>query len=323
MSSTPREMLTSPAISATDRLGFTLFMAVALHAVIILGSSFISSPTTPPVQTLEITLAQHIVEKPPEKIDFLAQANQLASGTIEEKRLPSTTELSTFQDTKIRTQSALPAPPVDKPELTPEPTHMVKPAQENPVVDKGNSHQTDKIKRKVVTTVKEKKKKNITKPRKAAAISSQPKAGQSTSLLAKSLEIANLQAQIKMQQEQFSQRPKTRRLTSVSTTVHEDAIYLDNWRKHIERIGNLNYPEEARRQKLYGTLRVLVAILPDGSLKNVEITQSSGSTTLDEAAIRIVKLAAPFQPFSVEMRKTTDVLEIIRSWKFEKTTQLY
>jgi protein TonB len=319
VSGTTQSMLTSPAISATDRLGFTLFMAVALHAVIILGSSFISSPTPPPVQTLEITLTQHIIEKPPEKIDFLAQANQLASGTIEEKRLPSTTERSTFQDTKIRTQSALPTPAADKPEPTP----IINRAQETPVVDKGDSNQTDKIKRKVVTTVKEKQKKSITKPRKAESVSSQPKAGQSTSLLAKSLEIANLQAQIKMQQEQFAQRPKTRRLTSVSTTVHEDAVYLDNWRRHIERIGNLNYPEEARRQKLYGTLRVLVAILPDGSLKNVEITQSSGSKTLDEAAVRIVKLAAPFQPFSVEMRKTTDVLEIIRSWKFEKTTQLY
>jgi protein TonB len=67
----------------------------------------------------------------------------------------------------------------------------------------------------------------------------------------------------------------------------------------------------------------LVSIKPDGSLKSVEILKSSGYKTLDDAAIRIVRLAAPFQPFSVEMRKNTDILEIIRTWKFEKTTHLY
>jgi protein TonB len=310
----------SPIVSATDRLGFTLFMAIALHAVFILGSSFISPSSTPAVQTLEITLAQYAVEKPPEKTDFLAQANQLASGTVEEKRLPSTTERSTFQDNKIRNQSARPTQPTKKPEPSPTVNNVV----EKPITDKGDSNQAAKSKRKVVTTTAEKKKKKAaTKPRKSKPTVSQLRTGQSTSLLAKSLEIANLQAQIKMQQEQFAKRPKTRRLSSVSTTIHEDAIYLDNWRRRIEMIGNMNYPEEARRQKLYGTLRVLVAILPDGGLKSIEITQSSGSKTLDDAAIRIVKLASPFQPFSTEMRKNTDVLEIIRSWKFEKTTQLY
>ncbi|SFF85203.1 energy transducer TonB [Neptunomonas qingdaonensis] len=309
----------TPTVSATDRLGFTLFMAVALHAVFILGSSFVSTPSAPPLQTLEITLAQYAVEKPPEKTDFLAQANQLASGTVEEKRLPSTTERSAFQDDKISNQSAPPVQPANKPEPTP----IANKAQKKPVADKGEASQTDIAKRAVVTTTAEKKKKVSTKPRKTESAPSQPKAGHSTSLLAKSLEIANLQAQIKMQQEQFAQRPKTRRLTSVSTTMHEDAIYLDNWRRRIEMVGNMNYPEEARRQKIYGTLRVLVAIYPDGGLKSVEITQSSGSKTLDDAAIRIVKLASPFQPFSVEMRKSTDVLEIIRSWKFEKNTHLY
>lgn len=309
----------TPIISATDRLGFTLFMAVALHAVFILGSSFINLPSTPSVQTLEITLAQYAAEKPPEKTDFLAQANQLGSGTLNDKHLPSTTERSTFQDDKIRNQSATPVKSTNQPDNTP----IERPANKQLSANQGNSSQTNLEKSKVVTTTAEKKAKASTKPRETEAALSKPKMGQSTSLLAKSLEIANLQAQIKMQQEQFAKRPKTRRLTSASTTIHEDAIYLDNWRRRIEMIGNMNYPEEARRQKIYGTLRVLVAIYPDGGLKSVEITQSSGNKTLDDAAIRIVKLASPFQPFSVEMRKKTDVLEIIRSWKFEKTTQLY
>lgn len=318
MSSVSQPYIDTPTVTPIDRLGFTLFMAVALHAVIILGSNFVTEKPKPLSQTLEITLAQYKAEKAPEKPDFLAQVSQEGSGTVEEKRLLSTTEMSTFQDTKIRDQAAQAPTPVQAPSPKPTPEPVVETPTEKVVVKK-----TQEVERKVVATSKPQKTKAPEKTQKSTAAKAQPSAGQSTSLLARSLEIANLQAQIKMQQEQFSKRPKTRRLTSVSTAAHEDAIYLDNWRRRIEMIGNLNYPQEARKNSLYGTLRVLVAIYPDGSLKNVEILQSSGVKTLDEAAIRIVQLAAPFQPFSVEMRKSTDVLEIIRTWKFEKTTHVY
>ncbi len=318
MSSVSPTFAETPAVTPIDRLGFTLFMAVALHAVVILGSNFVTEKPKPLSQTLEITLAQYKSEKAPEKADFLAQQNQQGSGTVEEKRLLSTTEASTFQDTEIHDQAAQAPTPVETPAPNPTPEPVVEKPTSKVVVK--NKQEID---RKVVTTTKPQKIKTPEKTKKTTEAKAQPSAGQSTSLLARSLEIANLQAQIKMQQEQFSKRPKTRRLTSVSTAAHEDAIYLDNWRRRIEMIGNLNYPQEARKNSLYGTLRVLVAIYPDGSLKNVEILQSSGVKTLDDAAVRIVQLAAPFQPFSVEMRKSTDVLEIIRTWKFEKTTHVY
>jgi len=309
---------TSKSITPVDRLGFTLFMAVALHAVAIMGSSFVNTQKAPPIRTLEITLAQQPTETKPKEADFLAQANQEGSGTLEEKRLLSTTEKSIFQDDKIRDQAALPTPQIE------EPTPLTSEQPKAVISDKdGSAERTEKTPRKVVTTTEKKKTQRSPKPKKTEATKSQPKSGQSSALLAQSLEIANLQAQLKMQQEQFAKRPRIRRLTSVSTTIHEDAIYLDNWRRRVEMIGNLNYPEDARKNKLYGTLRVLVSIKPDGSLKNVEILKSSGHKTLDDAAVRIVRLAAPFQPFSVEMRKNTDILEIIRTWKFEKTTHLY
>lgn len=293
-------------------------MAVALHAVVIMGSTFVNTQKTPPIKTLEITLAQQPTETEPKQADFLAQANQEGSGTLEEKRLLSTTEKSVFQDDKIRDQAALPTPQAE------EPTPLTSEQPKEVISDRdGSAERTEKTPRKVVTTTEKTKTQSSPKPKKTEAAKSQPKSGQSSSLLARSLEIANLQAQLKMQQEQFAKRPKVRRLTSVSTTIHEDAIYLDNWRRRVEMIGNLNYPEDARKNKLYGTLRVLVSIKPDGSLKSVEILKSSGYKTLDDAAIRIVRLAAPFQPFSVEMRKNTDILEIIRTWKFEKTTHLY
>lgn len=312
--------LDTPAqISATDRLGFTLFMAVALHAVVILGSSFIDESAPVPVQSLEITLAQYESKNAPEKADFLAQSNQEGSGTSEERRLLSTTEQSVFQDQKIRNQSAQPT--LDSADPVPIPPQAL--PKEVDRESQGESRSTQKVKRKVVSTYIAKKDQVDKKFREVETSSTQSMTGQSTSLMARSLEIANLQAQIRLQQEELSRRPKTRRLTSASTAQYDDAIYLNNWRERIENIGNMNYPEEARRKQLYGTLRMMVAILPDGSIQNIEILKSSGYKVLDDAAIRIVRLAAPFQPFNVEMRKSTDVLEIIRTWKFEKTAQVY
>lgn len=319
MTNTGYPLETSTQISATDRLGFTLFMAVALHAIIILGSSFVDESATVPVQSLEITLAQYKSEKAPEKADFLAQSNQEGSGTSEDRKLLSTTEQSNFQDKKIRNQAALPTPEAVDPIPVP-PKAVPRQVERN---SQGQSQSTQQVKRNVVSTKIEKKIQVEKKSIEVHTSSAQATPGQSTALLARSLEIANLQAQIRLQQEELSKRPKTRRLSSASTTQYDDAIYLNNWRERIESIGNMNYPEEARRKQLYGTLRMMVAILPDGSIKEIEILKSSGYKVLDDAAIRIVRLAAPFQPFNIEMRKSTDVLEIIRTWKFEKTAQLY
>lgn len=305
-------------VSAVDRLGFTLFMAVALHAMVIMGAGFVSLPKQQPMKTLEITLAHQPSQTPVEDPDFLAQAAQQGSGQAKEKKLTATTEQSTFQDDKIQDQSAQPAPPTDLP--LPVPVSPASPATNN---DQQETRKPQQASRQVVSTTDKSKERTSQPAQKTSAQPQQPASGNAQSLMARSLEIANLQAQIRLQQEQLAKRPRVRRLTSISTGIHKDAIYLDNWRRRIEMVGNLNYPEEAKRRKLYGTLRVMVAIKPDGSLKDIEILQSSGHPVLDDAAIRIVRLAAPFQPFSVEMRKDTDILEIIRTWKFEKTAQVY
>ncbi|WP_372765015.1 energy transducer TonB, partial [Litorivivens sp.] len=93
-----------------------------------------------------------------------------------------------------------------------------------------------------------------------------------------------------------------------------------HWRTEVETIGNNNYPDQAKRLGLEGSLRLMVALLPDGSIDKVEILQKSGHPLLDSAAIRIVRLAAPFAPFPPELRREVDVLEIIRTWRFEQST---
>ncbi len=142
--------------------------------------------------------------------------------------------------------------------------------------------------------------------------------GSAPSLMAQSLEIASLEARLDLHQQQNANRPKVRRLYSASTRQSYDAAYLDSWRRKVERVGNLNYPEEAHQRGLYGSLRLLVVIQPDGSLKRVEILKSSGHTLLDDAAKRIVHMSAPFAPFPPELRKQADLVEIIRTWRFEK-----
>ena len=111
-------------------------------------------------------------------------------------------------------------------------------------------------------------------------------------------------------------------LTAASTQRSEDALYLDGWRRRIEAIGNLNYPDAAKRQKLYGSLRLLVSILPNGSIQKTEILQSSGHVILDQAALDIVMLASPYEPFPPELSKQADVVEIIRTWRFHEGNAL-
>jgi protein TonB len=127
-------------------------------------------------------------------------------------------------------------------------------------------------------------------------------------------EIASLEARIARERQALAKAPRVKRLTSVSTKTADEAAYLNMWRQKVERIGNANYPPG----DLHGNLRMLVVIRWDGKLKDIRILESSGQHALDEAALRIVRIASPFQDFPVEMRKKYDELEIIRTWKFSR-----
>ena len=111
---------------------------------------------------------------------------------------------------------------------------------------------------------------------------------------------------------------RVRRIDAAAPETVTDAYYLDAWRRKVERIGQLNYPQEARQRQLYGTLRLLVSIEPDGALRDVRLLASSGHDVLDEAALGIVRLAAPFAPLPPAMQEL-DLLEIDRTWRFQRT----
>ena len=289
-----------PRLAATinpgDRLSFTIFMAAALHAALILSVTFTYVTNKPLVHTMAVTLAKQHSKRRPERADFLAQFNQIGSGTMEDKARTSTTTEAQFQDTERRE------------------------AGQN--LQQRASYKTVEHKQTTITTTNMTAY-NITADSEATEIAQQKtKFENKKSLQARALEIASLEARIDQQRQIYAKSPRIRRLTSLSTASRADAFYLNSWRRKIESIGNLNYPQEARKDKLYGSLRLMVAILADGSLKEVELLDSSGHKVLDDAAIRIVRLSAPYAPFPDELRKSTDVLEIIRTWQFKKNSSL-
>jgi protein TonB len=131
-------------------------------------------------------------------------------------------------------------------------------------------------------------------------------------------ELADLEAELDEQSRNYARMPRVRRLTSVATRHSADAAYLLDWRRRVEAVGNKYYPEASVRYGIYGNLRLLVAIRADGSLVDIKVLSSSGYAVLDEAAIKIVRMAAPYAPFPAELRATTDQLEIIRTWQFQE-----
>lgn len=281
-------------VRPADRLGFTLFLAAVLHAALILGLGFTFTEPGQISKTLEITVSTFKSDEKPKEADFLAQDNQQGSGTLDKKAAPTTNEQAPFQDTEVRkvTPAAAPPPPAAKPQ-TPKAAVTTKAPQ----------------------TQKAPAKREETKPTPPAQTAPSFDSAQLSS------EIASLEAELADEVQQYAKRPKIHRLNAASTMRDKGAWYKDEWRKKVERVGNLNYPDDARRQQIHGSLRLLVSINRDGSLYEVQVLESSGHQVLDQAAMRIVRLAAPYAPFTGDLADI-DRLEIIRTWRFERGDRL-
>ncbi|AAY95019.2 energy transducer TonB [Pseudomonas protegens] len=286
--------LAHSGVRAADRLGFTLFLAALLHLALILGLGFSFAEPKAISKTLEITLATFKSETKPKKADFLAQDNQQGSGTLDKKAIPKTTEVAPFQDNSVKKVTP---PPSVKPEVK------------------------DTAPKAAVATTAPKPKKTVTQ-REEVKKDPTPKAPTPTFDSSQlSSEISSLEAELANEQQLYAKRPRIHRLSAASTMRDKGAWYKDEWRKKVERIGNLNYPEEARRKQIYGNLRLMVSINRDGSLYEVLVLESSGQPLLDQAAQRIVRLAAPFAPFTGDL-SDIDRLEIIRTWRFARGDKL-
>ncbi len=278
-----------PKISENDRLSFAVFLAVAFHAMLFIGIVFTlpdknSQKATP---TMQVVLAQyHAVEKP-EKADFKGQDNQQGGGDKDVLQTPTTTELAQIPDPS-RQASISTAEAAAVQEIKPQPDLLTGIADTQIFIQE----QIDSEKQ-----------------------GDQPLMDTAT-LIQKSYQLAGLTAQLDDSHQLAS---KNLRKRQVSAAIHRatDALYLDTWRRRIEEVGNRYYPEQAKRKKLYGDLILKVSVNADGTIRDINVMESSGHKILDDAAISIVRRAAPFAPFDETLKKDTDVLEIVRLWQFQ------
>ena len=273
-----------------DQLGFFLFIAFSLHLMFILGVGFAALPENTATPQLEVTLSQYRSEKTPEEARFIAQSNQEGSGTLAERAELTTRKQADFSDNRIRETAAVAQLRTPRPQSQ---------------------------RRTLVATIDDTID-QVMQRREEPEPLPVPAEGLDPEIRKLNETIASLEARLDRQQQAYAERPRVRRLTSLSARAAVDAAYLHSWRTRVEAIGNRYYPVASSRYGIYGDLRLMVAIRHDGSISNIEILSSSGHAVLDEAAIRIVRMAAPFDPFPPELRATTDMLEIIRTWKFRQ-----
>ncbi len=269
------------------RLGPFLIAALAVHvlALFLVGFAWRDHPQGEPPPAFDVTLVNTRSQEAPEAADYLAQATQAGGGNTEEKVRPTTP-----------TPAVMPRPQPVESAVSP-PSDPVAPRR----VAEARLLTGDAGRKTVHATLEEGER--------------EERQVEVARILSRSKEIASLEMELGEAIAAYSRQPRERFITA-ATREYKYAAYLDAWRRKVEQVGNLNYPEEARRRGLSGELILDVALNPDGSVREVSVVRSSGSPVLDQAAMRIVRLAAPFAPFPESIRKETDVLHITRTWRF-------
>lgn len=273
-------------VSPADRLIFTLVVMLILHGFVLLGVTFTvnTGEGSPAVQEITVSL---MPGERPEETDFIAADDQTGSGD------------------DVR------AEPLSSPQEAEFPANRVQPVMPEPLaVLAARSEQRLPL----VATSGES---GWSLPAEDATVSVSEAESPLDLTQLTTADIATLRAMLEERQQQYAERPRVRTLTAVSARAALEADYILDWQQAVERIGNANYPRSARADRLSGDVRLLTRINPDGSLQEVRLLDSSGHNVLDQAAQTIIELAAPFPPFPQAMRASFDVLEVIRTLRFE------
>ena len=274
-----------PVIGESTRLGATMVLSVLLHAMVILGIGFAVEDAAPVMPTLDVILTQTKSALTPAQADFLAQAANQGGGEHDKSTRPTAPQVGPLPQPidglaprQLRAQTPAPSPPPDA-----------------RVISSTNARETMPS----------------PQPRQEIEVTPLPP-GQEK--IDRDIEMARLAAEIQLRSQQYAKRPK-RKFVSASTREYAWAQYLRGWVDRVERVGNLNYPDEARRRRIGGLVVISVAVRRDGSVENTRIVQSSNIPMLDNAALRIVKLSEPFAPLP-RTQDDPDVLHVTRTWQF-------
>lgn len=275
---------------SADRIGVTLLFSIIVHAVLILGLGFELAKPKPSLPALDVTLLTTANAQAPDRADFLAQADNSGGGDTDKARRPSA-------------QFSGPLP-TDTQGIAPVPLQPAAPAPTEahaPRVLAANAT----AERQVASTPERRQQTRI-EPR------------QSATPIDRQLEMARLAQEVRNEEQAYAKRPR-KKFISANTREYAYAAYMKAWVNRIERVGNLNYPDEARRRRLHGQLVLTVGLARDGRVKSIDVIQSSGRRVLDDAAIRIVHLSAPFPPIPHGRdigKDKIDELYITRTWQF-------
>lgn len=274
-----------PAIGEDQRLVATVVLSLLLHALVILGIGFALKEAAPVVPMLDVILTQTRTPLSPKQADFLAQANNQGGGEDDKARRPRDPQPGTVPQNEtgtapqtVRAQSPAPSPPPEA---------------------------------RVVTTTQAEDR--LPQPnRKPQPLPDPLRTGDRK--IEHDMAMARLAAEIHLRSSRYAKRP-SRKFVSASTQEYVWATYLRAWVDRAERVGNLNYPDEARRRKLSGTVVINIGIRRNGTIERADVVQSSGIPLLDESALRIARLAEPYPPLP-KTQENPDILNVVRTWRF-------
>jgi len=261
-----------------DRLGFGLFLSLALHAVVFLWFKFQHDLPSSNASDLDVTIVTHFSDRAPEEADYLAQANQQASGTLADAAVPTAPEVGDrAMDAKANTQQQQP--------------------QQQLFADSIAV---------VTTTAFSDEKLSPEQGDEADQTERSEEAARREAMLAR----------LDSLRQEYAKRPRIGTLTSVAAKARADAAYQVHLQERVIAVGNQNYPAESIQNSVFGSLRLMLTIGADGTLLGTEIAESSGHTLLDSAAVRIARLSAPYDPFPAELAAKYDQIVFIRTWQF-------
>lgn len=267
------------------RLRASMALSLLLHAALILGVGFALEDAAPVLPTLDVIISQTQSPLTRQQADFLAQVSNSGGGDHDKSSRPRDAQAG------LVPQPEEGVAPQTLRAQTPEPS----PAAHNRVIA---TRDADTV---------------LPTPRQRPEVdpSQHPRGPQKVE---HDLAMARLAAEIHLRSQRYAKRPK-RKFVSASTREYAYATYLRGWVDRVERVGNLNYPEQARQRRIGGVLVISVAIRKDGSVERADVIQSSNIPMLDAAALRIVRLAEPFAPLP-RTTEDIDVLHVTRTWQF-------
>lgn len=272
-------------IGDSERLSATFVLSLLLHSVLILGLGFAMEDAAPVLPTLDVIMSETQSPLTRKQADFLAQVNNQGGGEHDKTTRPHEAQ----------------AGRVPQPEegIAPKPLRAQSPAPQPPPQTR------------VVSNLRSPDRMPVPKATPQVDENALPPGPEK---IEHDIAMARLAAEIQLNSERYAKRPK-RKFVSASTREYEYAAYLRGWVERVQRVGNLNYPDEARRRRIGGLLVISVAIRRDGTVERADVIQSSRIPMLDAAALRIVKLSEPFAPLP-KSKDDIDILHVTRTWQF-------